>query len=76
MKLVLMDFVWSDVLNPFNTLSGSYRDEAWCRGRGWNRATRTFNTLSGSYRDEALVSTRLYCGQRIAFQYPQRVVPG
>ncbi len=37
----------------FNTLSGSYRDEALYRNIATKELMPTFNTLSGSYRDEA-----------------------
>ncbi len=39
----------------FNTLSGSYRDEARLRQHLQQALKSTFNTLSGSYRDEAAV---------------------
>src|SRR5579859_1086073 len=40
----------------FNTLNGSYRDEARCIDYATNTTVCSFNTLNGSYRDEAILA--------------------
>ncbi len=59
----------------FNTLSGSYRDEASLLTPYLRSHSQSFNTLSGSYRDEAM-SQAILTRKMMSFQYPQRVVPG
>ncbi len=60
----------------FNTLSGSYRDEAVASRVGVLWRVVSFNTLSGSYRDEACLAGDRVDERADLFQYPQRVVPG
>src|SRR5579859_7373983 len=63
-------------VETFNTLNGSYRDEAVETIAYDRHPPDTFNTLNGSYRDEARGQSIYHWPLIVNFQYPQRVVPG